>query len=123
MSTSSLPSYLPFEGLTTVPQYSATLHQPERRFSFHDLLSSRLEGDWVKYSKGKSVCLLLIVEQDADGLPMYGCGDSIEGLVDVTKSDHVHSVELKVSTIGAGKRLHLAGHNLTWSCRWKAGSV
>ncbi|KAI0917450.1 hypothetical protein AcW1_007354 [Taiwanofungus camphoratus] len=94
MSTTSLPSYVP-PPFSRTPTYTAEPQAYEQRLALN-LLRQRPSGDFVKQSKTGGVSLRLIEQEDHVNLPVYGCGDSVEGTVDLAKPDNAASVEVKL---------------------------
>ncbi|OBZ71501.1 hypothetical protein A0H81_08642 [Grifola frondosa] len=94
MSTTSLPSYVA-PSLARIPSYSAEPHAYEQRLALNRLRAPPA-GDFVKQSRGGSVSLRLIEQEDNASLPMYGCGAAVEGTVDLAKTDGVTTVEVKI---------------------------
>ncbi|PPQ92855.1 hypothetical protein CVT25_004343 [Psilocybe cyanescens] len=95
MSTASLPSYIA-PSLHNTPSYSAEPHQYEQRLAFADRARPRPSGDFVKESKGGGVRLRLTAQDDNATLPIYGSSDAVEGTVELTKTEAVTSVEVKI---------------------------
>jgi hypothetical protein len=59
-------------------------------------IRSRRRGNFLKVSKNGEIKLRLKQEDDNLELPVYGSGDSIEGLVELTRTENMSSVEIKV---------------------------
>ncbi|KAI8994206.1 hypothetical protein BD414DRAFT_513794 [Trametes punicea] len=94
MSTTSLPSYAS-PSFTRIPSYSAEPHDYEQRLAWSSL-PRRPVGDFVKQSKGGNVSLRLFAQEDNVSLPVYGCGDAVEGAVTLTKNEGITAVEVKI---------------------------
>ncbi|CAL1712360.1 unnamed protein product [Somion occarium] len=94
MSTSSLPSYRALDH-SRIPTYSAEPSAYERRLAVN---RSRLRpsGEFVKQSKGGGVSIRLTAQENNVSLPVYGCGSSIEGTVELPRTDGVAAVEVKI---------------------------
>ncbi|KAF5344893.1 hypothetical protein D9758_011590 [Tetrapyrgos nigripes] len=67
----------------------------ERRLALSDKLRSRPTGTWVKVAKNGEFRLKLNSQNDS-ALPVYGLGSPVDGAVEVSKSESVLSVEVKV---------------------------
>lgn len=88
MSSTSLPSYV-----GDIPPYSAYPQPFEQRLALNQL-RFRPSGNFIKQSGGIS---LRLIEQDNNvDIPVYGCGDSVEGTVNISKPESITSVEVKV---------------------------
>ncbi|TFK52174.1 hypothetical protein OE88DRAFT_1368232 [Heliocybe sulcata] len=96
MSTASLPSYSPAPEFFQTPVYTAHPQPHEQRIALASGLRSSPRGDFVKQSRIGGVGLRLLQQDDDADLPEYGCGSTVEGVVNVTKTDGVQSVEVKV---------------------------
>jgi hypothetical protein len=92
MSTVSLPSYL-----ARPPSYALGRQGQGHRFTLVDRLGPQLSGAFVKHSRGGDVFLRLNAQEDDASPPVYGSGALVEGTVELTKSEGVNSVEVKVS--------------------------
>ncbi|KAH9480633.1 hypothetical protein JR316_0007233 [Psilocybe cubensis] len=95
MSTVSLPSYIA-PSVHRAPSYSAEPNQYEQRLAFVDRLRARPSSDFVKESKGGGVRLRLSAQDDNASLPVYGLSDVVEGTVELTKTEAVTCVEVKI---------------------------
>lgn len=95
MSTASLPSYIA-PSLNRIPAYTAEPQAFEQRIALGDRLHPRPAGSFVKQSKSGDMVLRLSA-QNENTLPVYGSGGCLEGTVELTKTDGVRSVEIKVS--------------------------
>jgi hypothetical protein len=96
MSTVSLPSYFAHL-LNGPPSYSAGqqgVH--EHRLTLVDRLRPQFSGAFVKQSRGGNAFLRLSAQEDSASVPVYGSGALVEGTVEVTKTEGVNSVEVKV---------------------------
>ncbi|KAF9483515.1 hypothetical protein BDN70DRAFT_799620 [Pholiota conissans] len=97
MSTVSLPSYIdPSSPLNRTPSYSLEPHDYERRIALADRLRPRPSGNFVKESKGGGVRLRLTAQEDNVELPVYGLGDHVSGTVELSKTEGITSVEVKI---------------------------
>jgi hypothetical protein len=95
MSTTSLPSYFAPSELT-VPSYSAEPHEHEQRIALADRSRSRPSGVFVKSSRRGDVSLRLNGQEDNIDLPVYGSQGSVEGRIELSKTEQIISVEVKV---------------------------
>jgi len=98
MSTSSLPSYLtPL--LNRTPSYATENYDHEQHVPLADRLRPRSLGAFVKQSRGGNAFLRLSAQEDDISLPVYGSGSLVEGTVELTKTEGVTSVEVKVGKL------------------------
>lgn len=81
--------------MNTTPTYSAEPQAYEQRLALNRL-RQRPSTDFVKQSRSGGVSLRLVEQDDNITLPVYGCGDSVEGSIIVAKPDGVTSVEVKI---------------------------
>ena len=95
MSTTSLPSYTaPLLGRT--PSYTAEPQAYEQRLALNRL-RARPSSEFTKQSKSGGIALRFLGQEENAAYPVYGVSDVIEGIVDISKTDGVHSVDVKVS--------------------------
>jgi hypothetical protein len=100
MSAVSLPSYVDHTNpLNRTPSYSLEPHDYERRIALADRLHPRPSGNFVKESKGGNVRLRLTAQEDNVELPVYGLRDHVSGTVELSKTEGITSVEVKVLRI------------------------
>ncbi|KAK7468922.1 hypothetical protein VKT23_003418 [Stygiomarasmius scandens] len=95
MSTTSLPAYVP-PTFHNTPLYSEEPHEYEQRLALSDRYRTRPTGTWVKEAKNGGVRLKLSSQHGDAVLPVYGLGSSVEGVVEIAKSEGIASVEVKV---------------------------
>ncbi|EIW59119.1 uncharacterized protein TRAVEDRAFT_71303 [Trametes versicolor FP-101664 SS1] len=93
MSTTSLPNYVP--SFSRIPSYSAEPQEYEQRLALNRP-APRPVGDFVKQSKGGNVSLRLFAQEDNVSLPVYGSAAAVEGAINLTKTDGVTAVEVKI---------------------------
>jgi hypothetical protein len=98
MSTTSLPSYGAHQSFEfeNTPSYTEHPQAYERRVSLKDDVRPRPSGNFVKVSKNGRVSLRLIAQEDNISLPVYGNAGVVEGTVEISKTDGISSVEVKV---------------------------
>lgn len=94
MSTVSLPSYVA-PSLTT-PSYSAEPHESEQRIALAERSYPRPSGIFVKSSKKGDARLRLNAQEDNIELPVYGSQGCVEGTIELSKTEHITSVEAKI---------------------------
>lgn len=95
MSAVSLPSYLaPL--LNRPPSYVAGRQDQPYRLPLADRLGPQHSGTFVKHSQAGNTFLRLSAQQDDVSLPVYGSSALVEGTVELTKTEGVISVEVKV---------------------------
>jgi hypothetical protein len=100
MSTTSLPSYIapPASAFPPTPTYTAEPQASEQRIAHNPALRLRPSSEFTKQSKAGGIALRLLSQEENISLPVYGIGDVVDGIVDITKTDGVHAVDVKVST-------------------------
>ncbi|KAJ6532956.1 hypothetical protein B0H19DRAFT_965393 [Mycena capillaripes] len=96
MSIAHLPSYDAHEPFGRSPSYSAEPRLYEQRLALNARSLPQPTGNFLKSSKKGDVTLRLSAQEDNLDLPVYGSGDVVEGTVELTKTDSIDSVELKV---------------------------
>ena len=97
MSTLSLPSYFA-SLLNRPPSYSEGPQGHGHRLTLADRFRPRFAGAFVKESRARDIFLRLNAQVDGS-LPVYGSGAFVEGTVELTKTEEVNSVEVKVSIV------------------------
>ncbi|KZT64274.1 hypothetical protein DAEQUDRAFT_43057 [Daedalea quercina L-15889] len=97
MSASGLPAYRPTSVLRSPasPVYTAEPQAYEQRLALNRI-RERPSTEFVKQSKTGGVSLRLSEQEDKATLPVYGCGDSVEGTVELAKPESASSVEVRV---------------------------
>ncbi|KAI0077850.1 hypothetical protein K474DRAFT_1041851 [Panus rudis PR-1116 ss-1] len=95
MSAESLPRYSFNPSFSRTPSYSAEPHEYEQRIALNRSQTRPPSGDFVKQSKSAGISLRLTA-QDSASLPVYGCGASVDGKVDISKPEGVFGVEVKI---------------------------
>lgn len=99
MSTASLPSYVPPTN-NPAPSYSYEPQESEQILAVADSnVRHRPLGTFVKQSKNGQFVLRLSGQQADAALPSYGLNTIIEGVVEVTKTDGITRVEVKVRSL------------------------
>jgi len=94
MSTASLPTY---SSPASVSFDRAPSYTTEPQFAMINVRSYLPSGVFLKESKGGGVILRLDYQKENVGVPVYGLGSHVEGTVELSKTDPVESVEVKVS--------------------------
>lgn len=107
MSTANLPNYESelANPLNRAPSYSVEPNDFERRIALADRLRTRPTGTFVKESKGGGVRLRLKAQEDNIQLPVYGVADHVSGTVELSKTESVTCVEVKVLRIHSVSQL------------------
>ncbi|KAI0726274.1 hypothetical protein C8Q72DRAFT_532851 [Fomitopsis betulina] len=97
MSASGLPAYRPanHNHSPASPVYTPEPQAYEQRLALNRI-RERPSTEFVKQSKTGGVSLRLSEQEDNASLPVYGCGDSVEGMVDLAKPESASSVEVRV---------------------------
>lgn len=102
MSTANLPHYSDLANLLNrTPSYSVEPQDSERRIALADRQRARPSGNFVKESKGGGVRLRLTSQEENIDLPVYGVADRVSGTVELSKTENVTCVEVKVLRIVA----------------------
>lgn len=99
MSTSILPSYHPAEPLDRTPSYSYEPHDYEQRVALADRPLAPPSGSFVKQSKNGNSCLRLLAQENDAVLPIYGASAVVDGFVELSKTEGVSRVEVKVKDL------------------------
>lgn len=109
----NLPSYDSHHGevLNRAPSYSAEPHHYEQRLAQADRASPRASGAFIK--EKHNICLRLTAQENGVELPVYGIGEHVTGVVELSKTAGVTSVEVKVSI--ASEFCVTAQHSLVFS--------
>ena len=110
MSAPGLPAYRP----TTLarspasPVYTPEPQAYEQRLALNRI-RERPSTEFVKQSKTGGISLRLSEQADNASLPVYGCGDSVEGTIELAKPESATSVDVRVSDASTPRR-HLDLH-------------
>ncbi|KAG9315843.1 hypothetical protein JVU11DRAFT_3492 [Chiua virens] len=123
MTTARLPEYAAPPQLLS-PSYTAIPRTHEYRLALNPRLRpNRAPRSFVKQTKSGNLCLRLVDQDERVALPGYGLGATIQGVVEIGKSEGVHSVEvqvegiLKLEEVGeGGTSIHmlLSSKNILW---------
>jgi len=108
-SYSGRPSHSDRTPSFSAPSYSAEPQRDELRIAVADRHRSLPSGNFIKGSKGGGVILRLNAQEDNVELPVYGMGGQVTGTVELSKTEAVQSVEVKVSK-GVGYTYHAHLH-------------
>jgi len=96
MYTTRPPSYAgPFDSLSRSPSYSAVPRPHEQRLA----PNGQPVGNFLKSSKNGDIKLRLIQEEDNRDLPVYGSGGVVEGVVELTRTENISSVQVRVTSL------------------------
>lgn len=80
------------------PAYTATPQVHECRLAFDPRLRpNRPPRLFVKQTKNGNLSLRLIDQDDRTPLPVYGLGASVQGTVEISKTEGITSVEVQAS--------------------------
>ncbi|KAF5315366.1 hypothetical protein D9619_007113 [Psilocybe cf. subviscida] len=93
----NLPSYAdPFQGeaLNRAPSYTAEPHRHEQRLAQADRVGPRPSGAFIK--EKNNVRLRLTAQENGVELPVYGIGEHVTGVVELSKPAGITSVEVKI---------------------------
>ncbi|KAI0337486.1 hypothetical protein BDW22DRAFT_1363973 [Trametopsis cervina] len=101
MSTPSLPSYVAAAppSFSRTPSYTAEPQAYEQRLAHNPRLRPRLSGEFTKASKNGGLALRFLSQEEHVALPVYGISDVVDGIVDIAKTDGVHSVDVKIKGV------------------------
>lgn len=98
MPAASLPEYAAPPSQLLSPTYTAVPRTHESRLAFSPRLRpNRIPRSFVKQTKGGNVSLRLVDQDVRAEIPVYGLGGSVQGMVEISKTDGITSVEVKVS--------------------------
>ncbi|KAJ7167469.1 hypothetical protein C8R46DRAFT_1093101 [Mycena filopes] len=92
----NLPSYPSNPSFSRTPSYSAEPGVYEQRLALNARSLPQATGNFVKSSKSGDAQLRLSAQQDKIDLPVYGSGGAVEGTVELSKTDNISTVEVKV---------------------------
>jgi hypothetical protein len=98
MPDAGLPEYAvpPLQLLS--PTYTAIPRPHEYRLALNPRLRpSRSPRSFVKQTKSGNVILRLVDQDDRVALPVYGLDASVQGMVEINKTEGITSVEVQVS--------------------------
>ena len=99
MSTASLPSYIPPTN-NPAPSSSYEPQESEQILAVADSsVRHRPTGTFVKQSKNGQLILRLSGQQTDATVPSYGINTMVEGVVEVTRTDGITRVEVKVRSL------------------------
>ncbi|KAF7360432.1 hypothetical protein MVEN_00773400 [Mycena venus] len=97
MYTTRPPSYTaPYDSFSRTPSYSAEPRPHEQRLALNARVASQPAANFLKSSKNGDIKLRLVQEDDNLDLPVYGSGAVVAGLVELTRTENISSVEVKV---------------------------
>ncbi|KAJ7283964.1 hypothetical protein C8J57DRAFT_1171957 [Mycena rebaudengoi] len=117
MSTASPPSYIPgSDTFHRTPSYSAEPRFYEQRLALNARSLPQHTGNFVKTSKGGGTQLRLSKQQDSIDLPVYGSGGLVEGTIELSKTDGISTVQVKVEGRLELKEIAEGGHIDTKLC-------
>nr|GAT53036.1 predicted protein [Mycena chlorophos] len=114
MSTTSPPQYPLEPTYSRTPSYQAEPRSHEQRLALNIRHRPRHSGDWTK--KKHDATLRLSAQEDKIDLPVYGTAGVVEGVVEITKTTHVSTVEVKVEGQLTLKEMGEGGHSTTSLC-------
>lgn len=97
MSAASLPGYPALPAQLHSPTYTAAPQAHEYRLALNARLRpNRPPREFVKQTKNGGVSLRLVGQDEQATLPVYGFGASVQGTVDINKTEGIASVEVQV---------------------------
>ncbi|KIJ17626.1 hypothetical protein PAXINDRAFT_167632 [Paxillus involutus ATCC 200175] len=97
MSAASLPGYPAPPTHLHSPTYTAVPRAHEHRLALNARLRpNRPLREFVKQTKNGGVSLRLVGQDDQATLPVYGLGASVQGTVEINKTDGITSVEVLI---------------------------
>lgn len=108
MPNAGLPEYAapPLQLLS--PTYTAVPRTHEYRLALSPRFRpnrNRQLRSFVKQTKSGNLCLRLVDQDDRAALPVYGVGTSVQGTVEINKTEGITSVEVQVSRLFLGQGL------------------
>ncbi|KAF7362595.1 hypothetical protein MVEN_00608300 [Mycena venus] len=95
MSTSP-PSYSDALQPGSAPSYSAEPGLDEQRLAIHARSLPRATGTFTVSTSNGNATLRLTAQEDKIKLPVYGTGAVVAGTVELTKTDHISAVGIRV---------------------------
>lgn len=95
MRATGLPEYAPPSLVS--PTYTTLPRTHEHRLAFNHRHRSRPSRSFVKQTKNGNVSLRLPDQDDRAALPVYGLAASVQGTVDIGKTEGITSVEAQAS--------------------------
>ncbi|KAJ7368594.1 hypothetical protein DFH08DRAFT_831772 [Mycena albidolilacea] len=118
MSTAHLPSYAaPLQpSFSRTPSYSAEPGIYEQRLALNARSLPQATGNFTKSSRSGNAKLRLIAQENNIDLPVYGSGGIVEGTVELTKTENISTVELRVEGRLELKEIAEGGHTDTTLC-------
>ena len=97
MPNAGRPEYATPPSQLLSPTYTAIPRPHEYRLALNPRLRpNRSPRSFVKQTKGGNVILRLVDQDDRVALPVYGLGASVQGMVDINKTEGIASVEVQV---------------------------
>lgn len=98
MRDASLPEYAAPPSQLLSPTYTAIPRTHEYRLALNPRLRpNRPLRSFVKRTKSGHLSLRLVDQDDRVALPVYGLGASVQGVVEINKTEGITSVEAQVS--------------------------
>lgn len=102
MPDARLPEYAPPSQFLS-PTYTAVPRTHEYRLALNPRLRpNRPLYSFVKQTKSGNVGLRLVDQDDQLPLPVYGLGASVQGMVEINKTEGITSVEVQASKLFSG---------------------
>ncbi|KAJ7044611.1 hypothetical protein C8F04DRAFT_1350853 [Mycena alexandri] len=95
------------------PSYSAEPGLYEQRLALNARSLPQATGNFIKSSKSGDAKLRLSAQEDKIDLPVYGSGGVVEGTVELSKTDNISTVEVKVAGRLQLKEIAEGGHTDT----------
>lgn len=100
MPAASLPEYDALPSQLLSPSYTAIPQAHESRLALNPRLRpNRPPRSFVKQTKSGNVSLRLVDQDVRVVLPVYGLGASVEGTVEISKTEGITSVEVQVNIV------------------------
>ncbi|KAF8195610.1 hypothetical protein K438DRAFT_1586540 [Mycena galopus ATCC 62051] len=116
MSTASLPPLALQPSFSRTPSYSAEPGLYEQRLALNARSLPQAIGTFIKSSKSGNAKLRLSAQENNIGLPIYGTGGVVGGVVELTKTENISTVEITVEGRLQLKEIAEGGHTETTLC-------
>lgn len=98
MPAASLPEYAALPSQLLSPSYTAIPRAHESRLALTPRLRpNRPPRSFVKQTKSGNVSLRFVNQDVRAEIPVYGLGASVQGMVEISKTEGITSVEVKVN--------------------------
>ncbi|TFK24984.1 hypothetical protein FA15DRAFT_383944 [Coprinopsis marcescibilis] len=115
MSTTTLLSYQTGDSLQQIPSYTSEPQVHEQRLALSGRFP-RPSGNFVKESKNGNARLRLMAQEDDAVLPLYSSGAPVDGVIELSKTEGVSRVEVKLEGHLKLREIAEGGHSTARLC-------